>query len=251
VLRALRALLLALQFLTVLPLPVRWQPQPQDWGRSVFFFPWVGFIVGLLLCAVYAALWRIASAEVLAILLLTFWVLLTGALHLDGLADVADAWLGGLGDRERTLQLMKDPHSGAIAIVVVVLTLLLKYAALTALVANQAWPALLLSPLLGRSAMVVLLLTTPYVRPAGIGAAHAQFMPRRACVLMLCIIALGLALLPGLAGVYLLLGTGLVLLGWRRLLLARLGGITGDTLGALCEWVEALVLLGLSMMRIL
>jgi adenosylcobinamide-GDP ribazoletransferase len=65
-----------------------------------------------------------------AALLLTVWVLLSGGLHLDGLADSADAWLGGFGDRERTLTIMKDPRSGPIAVVVLVLVLLLKFCAL-------------------------------------------------------------------------------------------------------------------------
>ncbi|PWQ89005.1 adenosylcobinamide-GDP ribazoletransferase, partial [Enterococcus faecium] len=69
-----------------------------------------------------------------AALLLTLWVLLSGALHLDGLADSADAWLGGFGDRERTLRIMKDPRSGPIAVVTLVLVLLLKFCALWVLI---------------------------------------------------------------------------------------------------------------------
>jgi adenosylcobinamide-GDP ribazoletransferase len=115
-----------------------------------------------------------------AALLLTVWVLLSGALHLDGLADSADAWLGGFGDRERTLTIMKDPRSGPIAVVTLVLVLLLKFAALLALIEQQHALALIIVPLLGRSALLGLFLTTPYVRAGGLGQALADHLPRSA-----------------------------------------------------------------------
>ena len=84
-----------------------------------------------------------------AALLLTAWVLLSGGLHLDGLADSADAWLGGFGDRERTLTIMKDPRSGPIAVVTLGLVLLLKFTALVALIEQHNGAALILAPLIG------------------------------------------------------------------------------------------------------
>ena len=71
-------------------------------------------------------------------MLLAVWVLLTGALHLDGVADCADAWVGGFGDREKTFQILKDPRSGPIAVVVLVLVLLVKWAALEVLLGSEA-----------------------------------------------------------------------------------------------------------------
>ncbi|WP_173644308.1 adenosylcobinamide-GDP ribazoletransferase, partial [Xanthomonas citri] len=88
-----------------------------------------------------------------AALLLSAWVWLTGALHLDGLADTTDAWVGGMGERRRTLAIMKDPASGPMAVTAVVLVLLLKCAALASLLA-QAPTTLWLAPLLARSALV-------------------------------------------------------------------------------------------------
>jgi hypothetical protein len=111
---------------------------------------------------------------VLAALVLAVWVLLTGGLHLDGLADTADAWIGGQGDRDRTLAIMKDPRSGPMAVVIIVLVLLSKFAALQVLLAGDARTVLLLTPMLGRTVIVLLLITTPYVRPEGLGAAYAR-----------------------------------------------------------------------------
>jgi adenosylcobinamide-GDP ribazoletransferase len=120
------------------------------------------------------------AAPLQAALLLALWVLLSGALHLDGLADSADAWLGGFGDRERTLQIMKDPRSGPIAVVTLVLVLLLKFCALWVLVEHGAGGLLVLAPVVGRAAMLGLFLTTPYVRAGGLGAALAEHLPRQA-----------------------------------------------------------------------
>lgn len=102
---------IALQFLSSLPIRLPGMPTPQELGRSLLFYPLVGLLFGAILWALNGLL--LGTPLLLhAALLLTVWVLLSGGLHLDGLADSADAWLGGFGDRERTLTIMKDPRSG-------------------------------------------------------------------------------------------------------------------------------------------
>lgn len=237
-----RGLSLALVFLTRIPVPVDFEPGPKDWGESVFFFPWVGLIIGLLM-AVLCALLRGADAGLVAALSLIVWALTTGGLHLDGLADAADAWIGGFGDREKSLAIMKDPRSGPMAIMVMILVLLTKYAALKAAIEQDAWEGIIGAPVLGRAAILLMLLTTPYVRPEGIGIAHADYLPRRACkLLLLVIMAVAVWQLDWWSAVALfsLLGAGFI--GLRKLLLGRLGGATGDTLGATCELTEAFAL---------
>ncbi len=240
-----RAFALALQLLTRLPVPASaTPPQPRDLGLSVLFFPLVGLVIGAPLAGLHTLLW-LSDPGVLAALLLTLWVLLTGGLHLDGLADTADAWIGGQGDRSRTLAIMKDPRSGPIAIAAVVLVLLNKFAALQMLLAGDARELLLLTPVLGRTAIVLLLVTTPYVRPDGLGAPYASYLPRLSCTLVVVLVAATtIALLDWIGGV-LLTVLGLGLLALRKSLLDRLGGITGDTLGAACELVETATLLAL------
>lgn len=237
-----RALALALVFMTRIPVPLRFRPRPEDWGRSVLFFPAVGLVIGMLMGAVYASFPH-ADPGVLAALLVTVWVLCTGGLHLDGLADSADAWVGGAGDREKTLAIMKDPRSGPMAVMAVVLVLLGKWAALAVIVEQGAWELLLLAPIWGRAAILLMLITTPYVRPQGIGVAHAGHLPRMPCICLLLFIAAASVLVLVWDGMALLALLGLVLVGLRQLLLDRLGGITGDTLGATCELVETLSLM--------
>lgn len=237
-------LLIALQFLTRLPVRLPGMPEPAQLGRSLLWYPAVGLLLGLLLMTAQMLL---GSVPVLlqAALLLTLWVALTGALHLDGLADTADAWVGGFGDRERTLAIMKDPRSGPMAVSVLVLVLLLKFAALAALLEGGRGNLLVLAPWLARLLLPGLFRYTPYVRPGGLGQALADHLPGRLPV-VLALHGLALLLAFGAPGALAALLGGLVFLVWRRALLARLGGTTGDTAGALVELVECAVLVGLA-----
>lgn len=238
-------LLIALQFLTRLPVRLPGMPAPEQVGRSLLWYPLVGLLLGGLLLAAQALLSQ-QPAVLQAALLLTLWVALSGGLHLDGLADTADAWVGGYGDRERTLAIMKDPRSGPIAVVVLVLLVLLKFAALLVLLQAGQALALLLAPWLGRSALPLLLRSTAYVRPGGLGAQLAEHLPRRELPWVLGL-HLALLALAGLSGLWALLAATLVFVFWRRALLARLQGTTGDTAGALVELIEVAVLLTLAL----
>lgn len=240
-----KALLLALQFLTCLPVSLKTAPDQADWGRSALAYPVIGLLIGLLLAGLQQLIGH-ADPLLQAALLTAVWALITGGLHLDGLADSADAWVGGHGDRERTLAIMKDPRSGPAAVSTVMLALLLKFVALAALVKTGAWPVLLLAPVLSRSALVMLLLTTAYVRPGGMGSAIAEHLPRAAAVLALIMVAAG-SLLAGKAGA---LALAMAVAAWwvlRWMMMRRLGGMTGDTLGAAVELTEVAVLVALAL----
>jgi cobalamin 5''-phosphate synthase/cobalamin synthase len=229
---------LALQFLTRLPTPRGVPFSPAALGLSVVMYPVVGLVIGLILVAV-ASVVAHDGAALSAALVLAVWVMVTGGLHLDGLADCADAWMGGAGSRERSLEIMKDPHTGSSAIVAVALLLLLKYAALVELLQAQTYTPLLLAPMMGRAAIPALLLITPYVRTQGLGRPLAEHLPRRgaasavAAVIAVTLVGLDLWVVSAVAGSTWVL---------RRFMLQRLGGCTGDTLGASVEITEAVVL---------
>ncbi|WP_129973575.1 MULTISPECIES: adenosylcobinamide-GDP ribazoletransferase [unclassified Pseudomonas] len=237
---------IALQFLSSLPIRLPGMPAPEQLGRSLLFYPLVGLLFGVILWALNIAL---AGAPLLlhAALLLTVWVLLSGALHLDGLADSADAWLGGFGDRERTLTIMKDPRSGPIAVVTLVLVLLLKYAALLALIEQQQGMALIIVPLIGRAALLGLFLTTTYVRAGGLGQPLADHLPRKTGWQVLAVSAAVCVVIAGINAVVALLLAVAVFIWLRHLMVRRLGGTTGDTAGALLELLEMSVLVGLAL----
>ncbi|MCX2644025.1 adenosylcobinamide-GDP ribazoletransferase, partial [Klebsiella pneumoniae] len=112
---------------------------------------------------------------VLATFILVIWIWLTGGLHLDGLADTADAWVGGFGDPKRTLNIMKDPNCGPIGVLSLILISLLKLAALYLLIEMHQYDLIILIPLLGRLAPLFLFLTTPYVRKSGLGSIITEY----------------------------------------------------------------------------
>lgn len=243
---ALQPLWIALQFLTRIPIRLAGVPTAEQQGRSLLYYPLVGLLLGGLLWLLQH--WLADAAPLLqAALLLSAWVALSGALHLDGLADSVDAWVGGMGDRERTLALMKDPCCGPMGVVALLLVLLLKCAALLALLEDGALAPLLLAPLLGRSAVLALFIGTPYVRPGGIAQLLATHLPRSAAKVVLLAVAAGCLLLFGATGLAALLLAGVTLFGVRHALMRRLQGTTGDTAGALQELVECVVLVGLAL----
>ncbi|KOX62598.1 cobalamin synthase, partial [Pseudomonas psychrophila] len=149
--------------------------------------------------------------------------------------------------RERTLTIMKDPRSGPIAVVTLTLVLLLKFCALLALIEQHNGALLLIAPLIGRSALLAVFLTTPYVRAGGLGQALADHLPRKAGWWMLGGSALACVVLAGYAGLWALLLAAVGFEGLRRVMMRRLGGTTGDTAGALLELLEVLVLVGLAL----
>ena len=238
---------IALQFLSSLPIRLPGMPTPQESGRSLLYYPAVGLLFGVLLMAMDHLLDG-APTLLHAALLLAAWVMLSGGLHLDGLADSADAWLGGFGDRERTLTIMKDPRSGPIAVVTLVVVLLLKYSAVVALIETHHGVGLLLAPVIGRAAMLALFLNTPYVRAGGLGQALADHLPRKSGMRVLAAVALVCVLIGGGPAAWVLVVAAGGFFWLRRVMMRRLGGSTGDTAGAMLELLETLVLVTLALM---
>lgn len=240
-------LILAFALLTTLPVG-RWLPariRPADQGRSVVCYPLVGLAIGMLLVLADAVLHG-APLLLDAAMLLAVWVIATGALHLDGLADCVDAWFAGHGDPSRTLTVMKEPTAGPAAVVALVLLLLIKFAALVALLREGAETAglLLIVPLLARAAVAGLIAVTAYRRADGIARDQAATRPRRAIALaVLGSAAVGACAVPSGLWLLLLVAVAVVTWAWRSLWQRRIGGYTGDVAGALIELVEAALLL--------
>lgn len=239
---SLRPLWIAGRFLSRLPFPDPGETSEADIGRSVPWYPVVGLLMGLL-AALAAAASGALPTELAATLTLFLWVWSTGALHLDGLADSADAWIGGLGSRERTLEIMKDPRSGPAAVTLIALVLIAKWSGIKVLIDGGAPWLLLWLPMLARVQLLLVLLSIPYAREQGMAAAQSRQLPRPAA---------WIAVAASLGACILTTGwTGLILTGTtlaffflaRRSMMARLGGFTGDTAGALVELTETLLLL--------
>jgi adenosylcobinamide-GDP ribazoletransferase len=244
-----RALACAMQFLTRIPLATRTLFDHKDYANSLAWYPVIGLVLGGLVWLSGVALAGLSSTSLTAALVLAVWVLLTGALHLDGVADCADAWVGGFGDREKTFQILKDPRSGPIAVVVLVLVLLIKWAALEVLLGSEHWSIIWLIPLLARGAMPYIFWRLDYVRSSGLGAAFVEGLSRqRILISLLFLVVIAVLSLTGQLGILVLfvVVSLLIYLWWKRASYQKLGGFNGDCAGALVEFLELGLLFGLA-----
>ena len=237
---------LALQFLTRLPTP---QTKMNDsaLGRSLLYYPLAGFIIGVILWVI-SLLFTGQNSILSAAIILTLWVLISGGLHLDGLADSADGWLGGAGNRERILHIMKDSRSGPAAIIAIFLVLLTKFAALSVLLSHETTLMLIIIPVLGRTSTLLLLLTTPYVRQGGIGEIMSQHIPRKQAHAVWMTVIVILLFTMGMQGFITCLW--IIVAGYllRKLMMNKIGGTTGDTAGAMIEVIETIALVSIAIL---
>jgi adenosylcobinamide-GDP ribazoletransferase len=236
---------LALTFLTKLPWPWKVEATGPDLARSLFWFPWVGALLGLIFWEAGVVLLTVMPAPAAAALLLTLTVWLTGGLHLDGLADTIDGLGGGRNPEER-LRIMKDSRVGTFGVAALILVLVLKFAFFLAVAQRgQAGWSIFLFPVLSRWGMVFLAYLSSYARPEG---GLGQAMTRGITFQIMAgatISALALCLaVAGLRGLALLAGAALVVGCMSAYFRKHLGGITGDVLGAANEILEVLVLGG-------
>ncbi len=233
------ALSAAFGFLTRLPAP----PAAFDartLARSLVWFPWVGVALGACQFALAGLLGDERSPLLSAALVVALSALLTGALHLDGLADVFDGLGGGRGDRARTLAIMRDSRIGSFGALALCLVVTAKIAALEPLLASGVWaavPALIIAPAAARTAAALLIVAFPSAREDGLGRAfrdHARIRHLAPAALFTVGVVVLLdvhALIPTVVTWALASAFGL----W---IARRLGGLTGDVYGASIELSE-------------
>ncbi len=247
--------LIAVQFLTRLPVSFLLDKKEiytaDNTARSLKYYPLVGAIIGLILIVFVILLNYFATGHTayVAVLTLFLWVVLSGGLHLDGVADMADAWVGGLGDKEKTLRIMKDPTCGPFGVIAIVLALLLKLVFIYELLSIN--PLLIsLSPLLSRSMVVILLMFTPYARSQGmgleLGVRTYQFINISSVIIFSATSLFWLASLTSVVVfISVLVISILFYILFRFNVVQRIGGVTGDVAGAFIEYMELIILFGL------
>ena len=237
---------LALGFLTTLP--TRRVPYVEGGlGRSAAWFPVIGLLIGVLLLLMQAAAALIFGPGVAAVLVVVLWAMLTGGLHLDGLADCCDGLLVS-APRERRLEIMRDPRVGSFAVTGLVLVLLLKAAAVFSLRAGSpASLALVLAPLWARW-WILSTARRPPARTDGLGSSFSAALTPRLLgyALVLPLALLGIGAWFDWRSLVAVVFSGLACLGVLQLAQARIGGITGDVLGAVVELTEVAFLVGMA-----
>lgn len=237
-----RLFLIALQFLTIIPIPCHLRYEERDLGRSMAFFPLVGLFLGALLVGVDYILSSRLPRPVADLLLITILTVVTGALHLDGLADVCDG-LAARGSRERFLTVMKDSRIGAVGVVGLILALLLKYQALLYIPLDYKREALLFFPLVARFSQVQMTVGAERARGDGLGSEFIGAAGVWQLISAGVITLSGASLLLGLRGIYCCLAFYLFTWGLKWWFHRKLGGITGDIIGCVSELNEILALL--------
>lgn len=235
-----QSFLCALTFLTRIPLPRKKTFKVENFRTSIYYFPVVGLIIGIILGGSWFLLIKIFPPLITGALLLSGNIILTGGLHLDGFMDTMDGICGGR-KREEMLAIMRDSRVGALGVVGVFTLLILKFS-LYAQISFNYLPLLVLTPVAGRQAVVWAQILYPYVRQQGLGSIFPVYGDVRKFAVTTGITIFIFSLFFKVAGIiiFILVGCFAFFLAWyfNRLL----GGLTGDTYGALCELTEIFVL---------
>jgi adenosylcobinamide-GDP ribazoletransferase len=232
-----KRLLVALGFLTRLPVP-QVAADTGDFAAAIRLYPLVGLVIGAIVTAGgMVGAWF--DPWIGALIALLAWVWVTGALHLDGLGDLADGLGAAHGDRERLLTVMADPHIGSFGVVAIVLQLLVKLVLLHALLPGH-WLALLLVPAVARLAPLIWARALPPLKSNGLGASIAGATRGRDVGGWLLLLLGAAVMTPALLAGPLLIGA--LFLVFKR----RVGGVSGDVHGAGIELVESGLLLVLA-----
>ncbi|ANY69582.1 cobalamin 5'-phosphate synthase [Paenibacillus sp. BIHB 4019] len=253
-----QALVAAIQFLTRIPVPLTVPFEPQVLSRSTAYFSIAGSIIGGMITLGFAAVQSWLPAGPGAVLLLALWLSLSGALHMDGWMDTADGVLSHRS-RERMLEIMKDSRVGAMGVLAAVLLVLFKFTVLYELLYNTnsiyALPLLVTIPAWSRWWMAAAIVIWPSAREGeGIGALFQAASLRHVWsgFVLTFLLACGIGLAFGLplstsaftaaGAAAVTMATGTFMSFW---LVRKLGGLTGDTYGAMNEAIEAILLLAL------
>ncbi len=235
----------ALGFLTVLPVPEGWGGGERELSRCAPFFPVVGLLIGAVAAGWAWGLGRVLPAWPASVLTVIALIGVSRGLHMDGLSDTADGFLSSR-PRERILEIMRDSHVGAMGVMAIVCAVCLKVAALASLPEGVRWRAALLMPVAGRCALVVSMAALPYARGTeGLGALFYRGRSRMDAAWAVLFLGLVGGAAAGAAGlVASALSVALTLL-FAVYTFRKIGGATGDTLGAACELAEIVPALAL------
>ena len=230
---------IALGFFTRLPVPGWVEFAPEKLGQAARFLPWVGWIIGLISAAVYGLAVQVLPVDLSIVLAMAASIRATGAFHEDGWADTCDG-LGGGWSRAQILAIMKDSRIGSYGTIGLVVMLLAKYLALADLAAEEDYPliaALLVAHPLSRLAAVSLMAVLDYARADD--SAKSASVARRPTAA-----ELGIATLGGILPLLLLAFTVVIAVLAMRTFARRLGGYTGDCLGATQQVAELAIYFG-------
>jgi adenosylcobinamide-GDP ribazoletransferase len=234
-----RSLVAAIQFLTIMPIPSSFQCGEMELKRSVVLFPIVGHMIGGLLGLLDIGIIRLFPPLLAGSIMVVLMMMVSGCFHMDGLADTADGFLSAR-PKERILEIMRDSRIGSMGVVAVIGVILLKVTALASIPVSRHWIVVVLMPLAGRCALVLGMAAAPYARLQG-GLASAFGRPpwpvTAISLMILSVTSWSVLGIPGLLAAGTAIFSTIIFSFWCR---RKIGGFTGDTLGAACEIAETM-----------
>ncbi len=247
--------LAALKFLTIIRLPLRREPDPEELGRSLVYFPVVGVIIGLTLAGLNLLLGLGLPSPVVNVLLVVWMAVISGGLHLDGFADTCDG-IGGQKPVEARLQVMRDSRVGGFGVIGVALLLLVKYVSLNSVPGTMQTVTLIIMPTVSRWTMVYAVFAYPYARPSGLGTVfkrEANWQKFTIATIIALAVAMGLTgwaknAYSYLGGLTIMGGTWVIIVAVAAYLKRKFAGLTGDNYGAMNEVAEVIVLILVSLL---
>lgn len=236
------ALFTAVRFLTVIPVPWQAERDGELFQESIYYFTLVGLLIGGGGFLVATLLSSLLPAGPAAFFCIVYLAAISGFLHLDGLADSGDGLLSARAS-DVSLAIMKDSRTGAMGAIVLVLLLLGKYSALSSLSPAMLSAAVFCMPLAGRCAILLTMAVNAYARPeGGLGGLFYSSRARKAAALGFFLLLICCSLVVGwLTALFVILAMVIVVTGFSFFCRKRIGGVTGDTLGAMCELTELAV----------
>ena len=245
----LHSFITALQFLTIFRVRKEHEVDENDLAQSMVYFPFVGFVIGLVLVNADKALLWVFPDTVSNIFLLILSVIITRALHIDGLADSIDGIMGG-SDQESRLAIMRDSRIGTAGVLSIVFVLMIKYACLNTLFYDYKTAALLTAPAFSRWSQMLMMFEAGYGREDGMGKAfvgHVRLSGLIAASAITVVIS-GFVIYQydtrtAFLAVGIPLAVGLLTFFWRWFVSRKVGGVTGDSVGAVSEMNETLTFL--------
>lgn len=233
--------LLALHFLTGISLTKKLEASEKALAESTRYFPLIGILIGCILAFVNFLFSLIFPPTVVGAILLISLIWIARGFHLDGFIDTIDGLFGGM-NRDERLKIMRDTQIGAFGVIAVICLFLLKFTLFLELSGEDAFPLILvLMPAFGRWSMICAMPLYPYPREKGTGAFAKSVRLRDVLIasIIMFIFAIGLLRLKGLI---LIIGISIFMLLISRYISSKIGGMTGDTYGALNELIEVFVL---------
>lgn len=233
--------LIALQFLTVLPIKIKSEVKERDFGNSLLYFPVIGILIGLVLCTAVFLL-SVLPNLVVGVIILIISIVITGGIHLDGFVDTCDGFYGSK-PKEKILEIMRDSRVGTMGVAGVVCLLLLKFTLIVSIPREILWRVLIMMVVFARWCQVLACYMSKYARKEGKAKYFIEHAGKKEVFAGILLTSGLFFLLMQIKGIILFFICMFPILLFINRIKRKIGGMTGDTIGAVNEIAEVLILL--------